>query len=371
VTAPDAPPPRRLRRTAAVAAGVLVALLLAEAAFRVFGLGAPVPSKRLLRCEDDPNAEYVCYPSNEGGEFRPVPDVAKWRWKVFQFFDEPKDATPDDLRGTPWCVEIRRESMGVRGPRVAPRPAPGVVRIAGIGDSFAVGEGVPYEKSLFVRLQEFLGPGCEALNFGVSGSDSADDLRQMTAAVPTYGCSRAIVVFNLNDVEQTPEIRARMGEATDLMNLHEDRPRQGLSWPRRASRVIDFLASGLEARAVARETVGAYLDSYDPAKNGANLERLSERFRRMASFPDCKAGLVIFPMMYRLDDSPLAPCHDEIARRARDAGLPVLDLLPSFVGQDAATLHVHPIDHHPNGRAVEIAARAMAEWIRREPTLRW
>lgn len=372
MTATDAPKPRRLRRVAAVAAGVLVAFLLAEATLRVLGLGVATPSKCLLRSDDDESVEYVCYPSNPAGEFRPVPDVSSGRWKLFGFYGRPAPATPEALRATPWCVEVRRGSMGVRGPKVTPRPAPGVVRVAGIGDSFALGEGVPYEKSLFVRLQEILGPGSEVLNCGVSGSDAADDLRQMTAAIPAYGCSRALVVFNLNDVEQTPEIHARVGEASDLMNVHEDRPRkEAVAWPRRASRLIEYFASALETRDVARATVGAYLDSYDPAKNGASLDRLSERFRRMASFPDCRAGLVVYPMMYRLDDSPLAPCHEEVARRARDAGLPVLDLLPAFAGEDASALFVHPIDHHPNAKAHEIAARAIADWIRREPTLRW
>jgi hypothetical protein len=51
---------------------------------------------------------------------------------------------------------------------------------------------------------------------------------------------------------------------------------------------------------------------------------------------------------------------------ARDAGIPVLDLAPAFAGMDTESLRVHPTDHHPNGKAHAIAARAIADWVMEE-----
>src|SRR5438552_131419 len=95
VIASGSPSPRRRHRIVAVLAGVVVALLLAETTFRVLGLGVPTPSKRLLRFDDDETVEYMCYPSNPSGEFRPLPDVSSGRWKVLRFYEAPVPATAE------------------------------------------------------------------------------------------------------------------------------------------------------------------------------------------------------------------------------------------------------------------------------------
>jgi len=51
----------------------------------------------------------------------------------------------------------------------APEPAPGVLRVALVGDSFVFGEGVPLEKALPARLQADLGAKFEILNLGWPG----------------------------------------------------------------------------------------------------------------------------------------------------------------------------------------------------------
>jgi hypothetical protein len=363
-----------LRRLAAVVVGMTLALLAAEAAFRVAGLGATPIVKRRLRRDDYAPGElvYHCYPSNPHGEFVQAPDVSVGRWTLTQLSVPTWPVPLADLPQTPWCVEYRRDSPDVRGPAVTETPRPGVSRIAGIGDSFAMGEGVPYEKTLFVRLDQLLGGGYETLNCAVGGFDTNGELLEMEFVVPHYHCTRALLVYDLNDVEIPAATRARMESTYDLVNLRalqsgaDSRP-----WYRHAFHVAEFVASSQEVREIARETVASYLDAYDPTKNGANLEVLAGQFRRLAAWPGCRVGVVVYPMMYRLESAyPLQPCHDEVVRLARAAGLPVLDLAPFFAGQDTASLQVHPIDHHPNGRAHEIAARAIAPWILAEPSLR-
>jgi hypothetical protein len=362
------------RRIAAGFVGVVVALLLVEAAFRATGVGEPPVTKCRLTREDSTTGDlvYHCYPSNPNGEFQPAPDVSRGTWRLAKLLVPPVDLPLSDLAKTPWVVEYRRDGPDVRGPAVPENPAPGVVRFAGIGDSFAMGEGVPFAKTLFVQLAKELGPGYEILNAGVSGFNTDGEIRELEFVAPHYHCARALVVYCLNDVALSPAIEARMKDAYDLVNLrgamleNDDRP-----WWRRAFRTAEFFAAAAEVRRIARDTVEGYLDAYDPAKNGPNLAAMEAEFRRLATWPGCRVGLVVYPMMYDLDGPyPLQPCHDEVVRRAKATGLPVLDLAPVFAGRDTKSLQVHPIDHHPNGRAHAIAAKAVAPWILAEPTLR-
>lgn len=353
--------------------GVVAALVLLEILFRIAGVGSVPATKCFVYDPDDRSVEYHCYPSNPGGKFRPLPDLSRGRWQVIRLtspYERPPLAALDEL---PWCVEYRREGLGVRGPAPSPRPSPGAIRFAGVGDSFALGEGVPYEETLFVRLAEHLGGGVEVLNGAESGLETKVEIEKLEWMVSRYGCNRGLIVLTLNDVAMTDALRAPTEGAFDLINLRTAQlgPGGTRPWWRRASRVAELVAGMVEVREISQRTVRGYLDAFDPAKNAAGLDELQRRFERLRRPGEVPTGLVIYPMMYELTDYPLQACHDEVVRRARAAHLPVLDLAPAFAGQDARDLQVHPIDHHPNGRAHDIAARAIAEWLRTEPSLRW
>ncbi len=74
--------------------------------------------------------------------------------------------------------------------------------------------------------------------------------------------------------------------------------------------------------------------------------------------------LVLFPELHELDgDYPFENVHRRVREAAEGLGIPVLDLLDAFRGQDAADLWVHPTDHHPNARAHAIAASAIADFL--------
>jgi hypothetical protein len=237
-----------------------------------------------------------------------------------------------------------------------------------MGDSFAMGEGVPYERTLFVQLARMLGD-CEILNFGQSGWDTAAELRELPYAVDRYHCERALFVFNINDIVMSPELERRVDAVYDLVNVRLSQA--DASWWRRNSRLVSFVADTLALRRIARETVSAYVDAYDPAQNAAGLATLRQQFREMAAQRRCRIGLVVYPMMDDLDgEYRLRSCHERVVRIAREEGLPVLDLLPAFLGRDPRELQVHPVDHHPDGSAHAIAAAAIAAWIRTDAPLR-
>ena len=79
------------------------------------------------------------------------------------------------------------------------------------------------------------------------------------------------------------------------------------------------------------------------------------------------AGVVLFPMLIDLSgDYPYADVHAKISVAAAASGLPVLDLVPSFVGHDGHELWITSRDDHPNEEAHAIAARAISAWLVRE-----
>jgi hypothetical protein len=81
-------------------------------------------------------------------------------------------ATLDDHRlapGRDYGAGLRGNRRGYPGPDVAPVKPPRVVRIAALGDSFAVGPAVPFTDNYLTLLQGAL-PGVEVCNLGVTGA---------------------------------------------------------------------------------------------------------------------------------------------------------------------------------------------------------
>jgi len=360
--------PSPVRRLVAAVLGCVVALLFVEGAVRVSGLAELPVTKRLLVEGDGRHLQYHCYPDDPDDRFRPVPSVTEGDWLYYEMRTELKSLPLASLHESPWCVEYRREIEGVRGPRITQFPAEGVVRVAGIGDSFAYGEGVSFTDSLFAQMQELAGARAEIVNVAESGADFDLDVEQVGWAFDQLSCTRALVVFVANDVGLSEELRGRNERVFDLINVRaahlsgdDARP-----WWARFSRLGELVDQRRQMDAITERTIANYRDAYDPDLNGAALDELEEQFRGLATRPEGPVALVLYPLMFRLGDYPLAAEHERVARMAHEAGLPVLDLAPTFAAEDERELWVHPVDHHPNPRAHAIAARAIVDWLESE-----
>jgi hypothetical protein len=366
--------PTSSRRKAAFAAiallvGSAAAFALAELLVRVVGPPRLV-SKRWLRDLSDPSAAWLCYPSNPHGELSPPPDTSRGDWHLYAITLPPEEMPLDRLRETPFCVRQERVTVdeGLRLRTPPPRePAEGRLRLVGAGDSFAYGEGVPVEKSLFRQVAALLGPGHEVIDAARSGLYTAHEVPIVTDAVTRFHATRAVVVFVPNDVALSPALAARQDWVNDLINLR-DRYLHARLGPLAHSRLVELIVGTASARRAGRETVRWYLDAYDPAQNGANLDALARDFTTLARLPGCRVALVIHPLLERLDgDYPFTPIHERVAAMAKSAGLPVLDLTAALRGVATRDLWVHETDHHPNGRAHAIAARTIVDWLRTQP----
>lgn len=123
----------------------LIGLVLLEVGLRLFVMGNFAQSRVLQRSEN----KDVCLELRPGLEI----DYTGWLLKV-----------------PPSHISINEQ--GIRGPAFAPKPTPGVLRIAALGDSFTFGQGVEIEESfpsVMGRELEAAGQRTEVLNFGVPG----------------------------------------------------------------------------------------------------------------------------------------------------------------------------------------------------------
>jgi hypothetical protein len=346
-----------------------VALGAAEIGLRVTGWEPPARRSKRSLLDRSPNhrAWYDCYTSNPNGEFRSLPDVTVGSWLLVDNLLPPMPVPFEKLRETPWCVEYELSSQGLRDRERAADAVPGALRVAIVGDSFVFGEGVPVEKSLPAEMQRELGPSMEILNLGWPGDDTKRELARLSAAITSFRLRRAVVVFIANDVPMTPELQREQDYIHDLVqyrDAYEARSRGG-SGRILGSRLLYLLGVRFDMRRVTSKTIRWYRDLYDPARNASGLRDLQASFAELAKLRDCRVVLALYPLLEGFEDGyPLQSVHDSVGAMARAAGLAVIDLAPAFAGRRTESLWVHPSDHHPNGSAHAIAARALVEGLR-------
>jgi hypothetical protein len=369
-------PPRTTKgvvafRFLSVIIGLTGGLLLAEAVLWIAGIEPPrLRGKQTLVRRSETGNYYHCYASNPNQEFQPVPvEAEEESWELLDNQLRKNQVPIEWLEKTPWCVEYEVSSQQIRD-REYQVPLPtGVTRIAMVGDSFVYGEGVPFEAILPKRVESLLGEGFEVVNGGRSGIGTHAEVQMLRGPVQRFGCSRAIVVFIANDVELTGRLKQRQKFINDLINVREEylTAHESRIWYTGHLRTLHFLGAFLEMRRIRQETIQWYLDSYDWRYNAENLNQLNADFRAMTAIPGCQVVLVLYPLIEGLEKGyPLAAVHQRVSSLAGEANLPVLDLAEVFQGMDTQSLQVHPCDHHPNGKAHDIAGRAIVQWLRDE-----
>lgn len=150
---------RTLSRTRTISFGVLTAaatllatLLLGETGARMFYRGHPLPMPP---------------PPQDVNPYQPNPYVATMR--PYLFFHIPGAHYFQKILSQ--RNEYRINSMGLRGPEITPRPAPGKKRLLVLGDSVVEGHGVRFEETFPVHLAKLLaGQDWEVVNVGMQGA---------------------------------------------------------------------------------------------------------------------------------------------------------------------------------------------------------
>ncbi|MBX7185817.1 MAG: hypothetical protein K1Y01_11795 [Vicinamibacteria bacterium] len=368
-TQPQGGARRVLLALLSTAFGILLALLVGEAAFRILGLKAP-ETGRIFRISNGANLQFPgraghtiidLYNSNPRGTF-PVDlnDEGTRRDLIRRKFTRVDEA----WKTNPYGIPFTYNSRGFRDRDFTPKPA-GTKRVVFVGDSFTEAQGV-VERATMVRLVESQlghdGP-VETWNLGVRGHDFPALEALFDAALEL---SPDVVIYGmvLNDGDHDDALHERWPRVNDWIMVRQEAP----SWIERNSNLAGFVSHRVELMLVSRDTTAWYRALYSDAnrdgwgRTRAALRRIDARCRRAgASF-----GVALWPLLVGLDAGasyPFEDAHVQIRKGVERAGVPFLDLLPVLRGRESASLWVHPSDLHPNERAQALVAPVLADFV--------
>lgn len=268
-----------------------------------------------------------------------------------------------------WKGLVRTNSLGLRGRDVAPAKPAGVERVLVLGDSFTFGSGVLDDAKIFVsrieaRLSAEPGRAVEVLNAGKPGSLTGDWVRALRRVGPGFAPDVVLIVFFLRD-----GTRLTVGErffqpirdGIAARNRDSWLYRHLYAWRWLRDRADRQLVSDLYSREIVQAYLGDEVQTAEWTIAKANLRTIRDEALALGA----RVGLVVFPILAAFGpDYPFREVCDLVEEAGIAAGLPTLDLLPAFRGEDASSLWVSPLDQHPNERGHEIAAEAILPFVR-------
>ncbi len=332
---------RRRHRVAAVVVGVAVALGGAELALRLTGAGLYGPRKSTYKMRTRPD------PVNTW-EFDPSTSTFECVWDR-----DPYGRLPPGARMT-----YQLDAAGLRGP--LPPPGQGAAVLV-MGDSFTFGEGVPYEQTFVARIERGLAadgaPSPTCVDAGIPGYGTRQEKTRLPGWLDEFKPRAVVLVFLLNDV--IPD---------DEWPCPDDRPPitdAEFEAERSGPAVWRILRNVIERPRIDRAMEKWYESFYlgDRRDCWATARAGLVEMNAAAKAHGARFGIVLFPILHKLSENPLARVHETIGAACAEMGIPFLDLTPALAVEPDRALWVHPTDHHPDARAHELAAGAMTPFV--------
>jgi len=262
-----------------------------------------------------------------------------------------------------------RNSRGYRDKERTLAKPPGTRRIVLLGDSFAWGSG-HFEDALPQRLERHLNESgaerWEVVSLARPAMNTVDQAPQLATEAFAYDPDLVLLVFCLNDSEDSAVRDARMREAARAAAEKKARKQAGL--PRERSfmdrfALYRFVSRRIGATIQNRRRIDGYRAGYGADAPGwiacrrALGSMVSHSRERGVPFV-----LVIFPLFANPmgEDYPFREAHEALAEAATAAGAQVVDLLPAYRGVRHELLVANGAkDEHPN----EIADRIAADYL--------
>jgi lysophospholipase L1-like esterase len=259
-------------------------------------------------------------------------------------------------------------SYGLRDREFELRKPPNTYRIIATGDSFTYGHGIKsgetYVKQLEILLNDKLngsGMKYEVLNAGVPGYNTEQELIHVNELSQRLTTDLLLLQFTLNDAELgTKDVRQRMW----IIRVKEW-VKSNFALYSLLRYLFKRLANRIEAAKLGVQEIETSIVPLKLAVAGESTAGWERCRQALEDFGDSSrvlgipAVLVIYPILDRLDTYPYGPIHELLTKTANEYGIFVIDLLPAFIGSEAATLWVSPQDSHPNAAANAIAARSI------------
>jgi lysophospholipase L1-like esterase len=247
-----------------------------------------------------------------------------------------------------------------------PDAAQDVFRLAIIGDSFTVGQGVQFDDAYPARLERWLNynagvPPVDVLVHARQGTSTREQLRFLDRALAEEPHLVLLGLF-LNDPERPgdPDLAAWRAR------LVPRPPAGAVAALARLFRTVEWTHTRWERWRAARAGMEYYHFLSSPANSGWRpfveaLAIFAERCRQ----EDVPLAVVIFPGMgYLGPDYPHGFAHEALDGVLEPLGIPTLDLLPAFADKSPTRMAVLPgVDHHPSEIAHRLAAETILDWL--------
>jgi len=256
--------------------------------------------------------------------------------------------------GTYMGVPVVINSLGLRDREYELAKPAGTVRILMLGDSLTFGWGAPVDGTTAKRLEARLNDAksdrtYEVINTGIGNTNTAMQAAHFLNKWHKFDPDIVVLNYFINDAEETPSRR---------QNFVLERSYAAVFLAGRFDVLWRGYFGGSDWKAYYD---GLYRDDapgWRQAREG--LAALADYSRRNG------IGLLVanYPELHELADYPFARATGQVAAAAAADGVPFLDLLPAVRGEDPESLWVTPTDAHPNAKAAERFAAAIAERLR-------
>jgi len=246
-------------------------------------------------------------------------------------------------------------------------------RLAVIGDSFTVGQGVSWMDAYPYRLQGLMNlnakPPPVALEvFAENGLSTVDELRFLQPAL-NWGADLIVLGLFLNDSEYRQDPRLKKTRLGMLPRVPEGLVRNLT----RSSRVVELLYERLEALRRRNSTDNYGSRIYEPEYQGwKSFDSALGEFARVTQAAGVPLVAVIFPYLAGIENEATYARvgHERFGAALDRHGIVYLDLLDAFAGKSRARMEAFPgVDGHPSEIGHRIAARAIFDFLLEEGLL--
>jgi hypothetical protein len=242
------------------------------------------------------------------------------------------------------------------------------VRVLFLGDSFTRGAGIAedgdrftdiVESRLNAALRERGAPTrVHVFNAGQHGTEPEEWFEHLGILEPIYRPQLVFAVFCLRDgTRLSTSLKYNRVAIRVIKEPYERLPFHD------SSRLMRFIYNRFAWREYSRALEAAVMASYvGSTEERAEWLKQSHFLLRMSGGCNEKGipfSIVIFPLLFDLEDYPFHEVEEEIQGFARANGIPSHSLTPGFLGQDERRLWVASNDQHPNEEGHRIAAEGL------------
>jgi hypothetical protein len=248
-------------------------------------------------------------------------------------------------------VDMKINALGMRGPM--PDPAiPSDRTVVILGDSVALGWGVPEQQTLRAQLASTLGSDTQVLNAGVGNMNLAQVVALWSHLRTRVHAGTIVVLATArSSTVQPPDTTNWLIEHSELAALTVTFFRQSTSG-----------ATGRDG------LVAAYRRDWT---NGAGLDAMRgalDRLKLMQAERKTHIIVAAMPETRDMQRYSLGFITDGLKQESLQRGWAFVDLLPLFRDEPSENFRVSPQDAHPNGEAFRRIAARLAPVVQRATT---